>query len=1402
MKQSKIILILFTVLSLFLSVTVILAETVNNKDSNSGAKDIRDRLGNDDLYILDTSDIIFTDDEGNVIDDPTINSKVNIRFDWSLENNESILIEDGDYYTFKLPDTFKITTEMTGFLGEYGTFIIAPGGNVTFIFNELVGQSSNVNGYIEFSARLNEEIIDNPGEIIITLPINEESEFKFNVTPTVKDTSIEKEGSFDKELNPEYITWEVKINKAYETLTGVSVIDDIPAGLTLDHIEVYPLNLNHDGTFKSYGEELSDSFYGISDSTVTFNDAINQPYAIRYITRIDDANKPNDGGELEFLNHARMESNENEEITTDAPMIASYGKLLTKTKPAYNATEQSFTWTVQYNYGEKTIENPRLVDIFDENLEYVEGTLVITDLNDQPVEYDYSLTNNPTNQLEIQFNESVSKALKISYKTKVKEGKLILENEDFENSISSGDVESGNTGTAQPRMIIKSSPEIDYQNKYITWAVDVNVNQYQMSNYSITDSYLYGGLELLESSFEIYDVTLNKWVDSENYELVKTFSGSTETGFTLSFTGQYATTSNRLRISYKTAYDVNDLTAGNGSVFRNHAKLTWTDQYNSEHSHSSQADRSINYQTINNGQKSGNYNAQTKEITWKVDVNYNSETLSNAKVTDKIQDGQKYVNGSLVIKTYTVNRDGTLSLSGQADDLSQFNVTYPSEENSYTLSVSLPDESDLKYSIEFRTSISSEAIKTNYQNRAVFSNDTYTRFLDASVTITNGQKFVTKTGNQEGSLIHWSIAINESQSTIKDAELHDNPSSNQILLEESFKLYPVTVQPNETYQTDYDNPLTYGEDYTLVISTDEQGKQSFVLKFTNEIHRTYVLEYDSQISTTPDNTAISNIVTLNGNQISYEDGNGGTSVVIDVNSAGGGAVGVKGSLTIQKVDEYGNPLEGVEFELYNPLNRKVATRLTDENGKIVFSGLVYGNYIIKETQALEGYVIENDLLTGKSIEVNGVTTDPDHVVIFENRMNQLKIIKLDRDGQQLSGAIFELQQLVNDSYVTVNNNISVNNGSVILYGLEAGKYRLNEVEAPSGYIRNLTSLEFDISVNEYEQELDLTIEFVNYQGSVKLTKTDSDNQLLEGVIYDLYDANDQLIIEDLVTDESGEILIENALAPGNYYFKEKSSVDGNIVNETPLNFVITEAAEGEPSVVEVRATNFKGSVEFKKTDQYGIPLAGVEFNLYIQDDNDPYAVVYSDENGIVHIDHLAPGYYTFKETSAKDGYILNTESIDFVIPETTSDDAVLIELDDFINYQGTFKIEKIDASGQLLNGAQFKLQNNQGDEISVFTAEDGIAVIDRLEPGVYTLIEIVAPSGYLLDNQVIEIVIPEEYDGTYEFATIQVVNELLPKKQEEMPSTGVSDVFTYVSLALIGLGICLLAVNRKKKEYY
>ncbi len=68
---------------------------------------------------------------------------------------------------------------------------------------------------------------------------------------------------------------------------------------------------------------------------------------------------------------------------------------------------------------------------------------------------------------------------------------------------------------------------------------------------------------------------------------------------------------------------------------------------------------------------------------------------------------------------------------------------------------------------------------------------------------------------------------------------------------------------------------------------------------------------------------------------------------------------IKGNFEILKTDEAGNPLEGVEFGVYNLDEELVQVYVTDKNGKIK-GELPYGKYYLKEIKALDGYFNDED----------------------------------------------------------------------------------------------------------------------------------------------------------------------------------------------------------------------------------------------------------------------------------------------------------------------------------------------------------------------------------------------------------------------------------------------------------
>ncbi len=106
----------------------------------------------------------------------------------------------------------------------------------------------------------------------------------------------------------------------------------------------------------------------------------------------------------------------------------------------------------------------------------------------------------------------------------------------------------------------------------------------------------------------------------------------------------------------------------------------------------------------------------------------------------------------------------------------------------------------------------------------------------------------------------------------------------------------------------------------------------------------------------------------------------------------------------------------------------------------------------------------------------------------------------------------------------------------------------------------------------------------------------------------------------------------------------------------------------------------------------------------------------SDKTGKVLIDNLAPGDYSFIETKAPSGYILNTSKVDFTIStKEEGQPKVVMASDNFINYQGSAELIKHDSQGQALEGAVFKVIDSKGKSIkeNLVSDKEGKVLIEK-----------------------------------------------------------------------------------------
>ncbi|MEC0599318.1 SpaA isopeptide-forming pilin-related protein [Bacillus spizizenii] len=1330
-------------------------------------------------------------DKGNRAD---TNSPVKISIDWAIPDDLGKTINAGDTYEFDLPKEFIMHNDIVNLplsAGDttFGTFSIDTNGHVVMTFNGEVKDSSNVKGTLVINTQFNEKKITGSTTQKIPFPVNSDTPettvyFKPNVSKT-----IDKSGALDKGINPGKVTWTVDVNKKLDQVKKAKLTESLPDGLIYRSVKVYELNVNIDGSV-SRGNEVSSGYSVDSKGNVTFNGTIDSAYRLVYETDIDNSAKPSEGGNMTLTNKAAFSGDNLEPISAEATVAAKYGKMIAKSSTGYDGESQTFSWALSYNYGEKQIDQSKasIKDSFGTgDLHLVKDSLKVIPITfgqngseqaGTPLKEgeDYTLIDNGSG-FEVKFNKNITSAYKITYQTKVNSGVIIDKSTTYTNSVVTGTGDSKEaSGIAIQQNLIKGYSNVDYEKKTADWTITVNKNNYEMNNWTLDDQFESGGLVLIDDSFKIQDTTNNKTLQKDkDYTLTKK---PEHKGFTLALIGDYAKTDSQFKITYTTTFNAD---YSNESV-KNTAQSTWTDQYGNERTNKVSSGFTPNHQTTNNGFKNGSYNAVSKEITWKIGVNYNGEPTKNPYIKDAITDPQQFVPGSVVIKSYTINKNGSIT-EGDALDPSKYEVEEPSEKNERTLTVHLKTGDSVPYLIEFKTSLKGKVIDQNkYTNKATYHNDGYAdRTLTGSVSVVDGGSLIFKGGKQNGSYIDWSINVNSSQSTLDDVKVTDTPDENQILDADSFKVYQAKYDENGVVKDSSGNliagdvELQKDKDYTLNIKTDNTtGEQSFVLEFIGsykQIDRAYVIKYRSLINIAGTSGHVKNKVSISGTNVKEQTQETSSSIFVAISSGDGSGSGEKGSLTIFKTGEDDNALEGADFQLWSEdAKQLLRTGTTDSGGKLTFGNIRYGSYVLKEIKAPDGYTISHAYAKGVSVKIDSNSSKTGALYKVVNQQNKVTLIKQDEHNNPLAGAVFKLEKKSSDgTYTLVRTDIkSDKNGKVEMNGLPAGYYRLTETQAPAGFIVNTKAIHFSIAKNEKNQVSDVNLgAMTNYQGKVSLTKENAEGQKLEGAVFNIVDQDGNIVKEKLTSDKDGKVEA-SGLAPGRYAFVETKAPSGYVLNTKKKEFTISESAAGKPEAADAGiAVNDKGSVELTKEEADGQKLEGAVFRIIDKEGNTVQEGLTSDENGRVTASGLAPGHYAFVETKAPSGYVLNTEKIEFTISDSAAGKPDPADAGIAINYKGSVELTKENTEGQKLEGAVFNIVDQEGNTVQeeLTSDKDGKVKASGLAPGRYAFVETKAPSGYVLNTEKKEFTISESAAGKPEPAEAGIVVNYLGSVQ-------------------------------------
>ena len=370
-------------------------------------------------------------------------------------------------------------------------------------------------------------------------------------------------------------------------------------------------------------------------------------------------------------------------------------------------------------------------------------------------------------------------------------------------------------------------------------------------------------------------------------------------------------------------------------------------------------------------------------------------------------------------------------------------------------------------------------------------------------------------------------------------------------------------------------------------------------------------------------------------------------------------------------------LAGVEFEVYvaedivSPdgldtvyyeADELVATITTDEKGYASIDGLPLGKYYLVETKTLEGFVLDDT-----PIEADLSYIDQDTRVVYagmnisnERQKVQITVVKKEAGTKEvLEGAVFGLfakEDIVNkDGKVVVKAGTEIERGVTgkdgkltFVSDLPLGKYYVQELTAPKGYVKSDKVFDVDASYQGDDKEvIEFEAEFENKPIKVQISKTDiTGSNEIEGAVLSIIDADGKLV--EKWTSGKEPHMIEK-LPAGKYTLREETAPFGYVIAQD-IEFEVKETAEIQKVAMKDEAA--VGKIIISKKSEDGKALAGAKFEIRDKDgkvietlttDKDGHA-----ESGELPIATFKDGRYgeavtyTVVEVEAPKGYLLDS----------------------------------------------------------------------------------------------------------------------------------------------------------------
>ena len=499
-----------------------------------------------------------------------------------------------------------------------------------------------------------------------------------------------------------------------------------------------------------------------------------------------------------------------------------------------------------------------------------------------------------------------------------------------------------------------------------------------------------------------------------------------------------------------------------------------------------------------------------------------------------------------------------------------------------------------------------------------------------------------------------------------------------------------------------------------------------------------------------------------------------------------------GSCKIVKTSEDGK-VDGINFTISgNGVNQTVTTA---NGGKFQLDNLMPGVYTVTE-QSIDKYVPQ---------EVHRVTVVAGQVstVNFNNvlKRGNLQVIKSSEDNL-VEGVTFHLYGIslagiAVDEYAVTDKNGIATFKDVLISG--STPYTIEEVDTAIRYVvpeKQTAPIKWNEVTNR---------DFTNILKKFSVTVTKSDREegtaqgdaKLSGAVYGIYKG--ETLVDKYVTDSDGQFTTKEYICDSDWTIREITPSEGYLLDKTvhkvgaePKLFTIEHNLISNDVTEQV----IKGNIAIIKHTDDGetkieTPESGATFEIYLKSsgnfeaaEEDERDTIVCDENGFAQTKDMPYGVYTVHQTKGWEGRELMKDFDVFI----SQDGQTYHYLINNANFESYIKVVKVDAeTGKTIPyaGAGFQIYDPAGNKVSMtftyptpttidtfYTDADGQLVTpEKLEYGKgYSLVEVQAPYGYVLDST------PVSFDVTEENSTQEGGITLIKVDKPNMAQKGTISV--------------------------